>query len=124
MSGPRKIIPVTPVDESAELDREIRGCAELEPYALRVVGESMAPEFLDGQIVIVEPAASAQSGRFAIVDYNGETYLRQYVQDGEARFLNALNPAYPTIVVIGTDFHVRGVVVQRAGRRRTERKDY
>ncbi len=124
MSGPRKIIPVTPVAATREPEQEIRGCAELEPYALRVIGDSMAPEFVDGHIVIVEPAADAQSGRFVVADYNGETYLRQYVVEHDARYLKALNPAYPAIVAAGTDFHVRGVVVQRTGRRRSERKDY
>jgi phage repressor protein C with HTH and peptisase S24 domain len=31
------------------------GCSGGEVFALRVLGNSMAPEFLDGEIVIVEP---------------------------------------------------------------------
>ena len=26
-----------------------------EPFALRVIGDSMAPEFLDGHIIVVDP---------------------------------------------------------------------
>jgi len=38
------------------------GCADHEPYALRVLGDSMEPEFADGCIVIVDPAGDAKSG--------------------------------------------------------------
>ena len=33
-------------------------CSSLEPYALRVLGDSMEPEFADGCVIIVDPATS------------------------------------------------------------------
>jgi len=118
------VIPIMPAQTPDEERRELSGCAEAEPYALRVVGDSMAPEFLDGHVVIVDPALNVQSGAYVIVDYAGDTTLRQMVyEDGARRCLRALNPAYATVELTG-DYRVRGVVVQRAGRRRRDRKHY
>ena len=99
------------------------GCAELEPYALRVMGDSMAPEFWDGCIIIVEPRLSVQNGQYAVVDYAGETTFRQYVEESGRRFLKPLNDAYEAVEING-QFAVRGVVVQRAGTRRKHHKHY
>jgi SOS-response transcriptional repressor LexA len=58
-----------------------------------------------------------------VIDYQGETSFRQLViQDGR-RFLKALNPVYPVQELLET-YSVRGVVVQRAGRRRRDHKHY
>ena len=123
MTGSRKIIPILPGQTADEERLEIGSCAEAEPFALRVVGDSMAPEFLDGYIVIVDPAMSVQSGSYVIVDYAGETTFRQFVIDQERKFLRALNEAFPATEITG-EYRVRGVVVQRAGRRRRDHKHY
>jgi SOS-response transcriptional repressor LexA len=115
-------IRIVPAPEP-EVPLEVSGCASAEPFALRVIGDSMAPEFNDGHIVIVDPAMTPQSGAFVIADYEGETTFRQYVVDGERRFLKALNETYPAIEVRSA-LRIRGVVVQRAGRRRSEHKHY
>lgn len=123
MTEPRKVIPIQPAQTQDEERIEISGCAEAEPFALRVVGDSMAPEFLDGHIVIVDPAMSVQSGAYVIVDYEGETTFRQFVVEHERKFLRALNDAFPTTEITKA-YRVRGVVVQRAGRRRRDHKHY
>ena len=52
-----------------------------------------------------------------------ETTFRQYwVEDGR-KFLKAVNEAYPRIEITET-YRVRGVVTQRAGGRRKDRKRY
>src|SRR5581483_7127545 len=117
----RKTIPIVPAQTSEPHAFGI--CAEAEPYALRVIGDSMAPEFTDGHIVIVDPVMTAHPGAYVIVDYAGETTLRQMVHDAERKYLRALNPSYPTIELTG-EYRVRGVVVQRAGRRRGDRRQY
>lgn len=99
------------------------GCAEREPYALRVTGDSMAPEFWDGCIIIIEPGAHARHGSYCIVDHNGEVIFRQLVIEDGKRALKAVNPAYDTIMLDATH-RVRGVVIQRAGTRRIHRKHY
>jgi DNA polymerase V len=98
-------------------------CSALEPYALRVLGDSMAPEFWDGCVVIVDPGHPAVDQAYVIADVAGEVLLRQLIVDGAQRLLRPLNPAYPTV-----EWHpphvLRGVVVQRAGTRRSHRKHY
>ena len=99
------------------------GCAELEPFALRVTGDSMAPEFWDGCIIIIEPRLSARHGQYAVVDYASETTFRQYLEEGGRRYLKPLNDTYETVEITGS-FTVRGVVIQRAGTRRAHHKHY
>lgn len=100
------------------------GCSAAEPYALRVLGDSMEPEFNEGHIIIVDPGMPAVSGAFVVIDYDGDTYLRQFVVDGEAKRLQALKDGYPAMELTGP-YHIHGVVVQRStpGRRR-ELKQY
>ena len=99
------------------------GCSELEPYALQVTGDSMAPEFWDGCVIIIEPGSAARHASFVVVDYNGDTLFRQLQIEGGRRFLKPLNARYPAIELTG-DYTLRGVVVQRSGRRRAQHKHY
>jgi len=108
---------------STELDSFGKGCAELEPFALRVLGDSMAPEFWDGCIIIVEPRMGAQNGEYVVAEYAGDTHFRQFVIEAGKSFLKPLNDAYPAIEITGP-LNVRGVVIQRAGRRRSQLKHY
>jgi len=99
------------------------GCSAAEPYALRVIGDSMTPEFEDGHIIIVDPGMPVVSGAYVVIDYDGDTTFRQFVIEGEQRFLKALNQNYEVVEIV-SEYTVRGVVVQRAGRRRKEAKHY
>ncbi len=99
------------------------GCSALEPYALQVLGDSMAPEFWDGCIVIIEPGAPVRHGSYVLAECAGEVVLRQLRVEGSRRLLTALNPAYPAIE-LDTSQNIRGAVVQRAGRRRSQHKHY
>jgi len=99
------------------------GCSAAEPYALRVIGDSMAPEFRDGHIIIVDPGLPAVHGAYVVADYRGETIFRQFVVEGEARYLKPLNEAFPAIRLDG-EYRIRGVVIQRGGTRRKEIKHY
>ena len=119
-----KVIPISVVaQEPKSVEAEIHGCAELEPYALRVLGDSMAPEFLEGHVVIVDPGMPLAHGAYVVIDYQGETTFRQYWVEGGRKFLKAVNEAYP-VVEITESYRVRGIVTQRAGRRRKDRKRY
>ncbi len=65
-------------------------------FALRVAGDSMEPEFLEGMVLIVEPEMYANPGDFVIAK-NGseETTFKQLVQDGADWYLKPLNDRYP-----------------------------
>jgi len=108
---------------SSESENIGGGCSELEPFALRVMGDSMAPEFWDGCIIVVEPRVQARHGQYVVVDYAGDTTFRQFVEENGRRFLKPLNDTYETIEIVGP-FNVRGVVIQRAGTRRVHHKHY
>lgn len=65
-------------------------------YALRVQGDSMAPDFKQGMILIVEPEMDYCSGDYVIAK-NGEdeATFKQYVKDGGKEYLKPVNPQYP-----------------------------
>lgn len=103
---------------------ENSGCSAAEPFALRVLGDSMLPEFREGHMIIVDPGMPIQHGAYVVADYDGETSLRQFVVDDSGKqYLKPLNEAFETIVIERPcKFH--GVVIQRAGTRRKEHKHY
>ena len=98
-------------------------CGALEPYALRVLGDSMEPEFPDGCVVIVDPGHPPRDGAYVIVEFAGDVFFRQLVFDGERRFLKPLNPKYGGFELT-PPYTIRGGVVQQAGKRRSQRKHY
>lgn len=95
---------------------------------VKVVGDSMAPEYEPGDLVLVEPArdSSVRSGDVAYVMLNGECLLKvlAFRRDRDSgRFLElklrSLNPGYPEIQVNDHDwFHVIGVEAYRIQRGR------
>ena len=62
-------------------------------------------------------------GAFVVVDYGGEVILGQYSVEGERKRLLFLNADYAPLVLV-PPYQIKGVVTQRAGRRRSERKHY
>lgn len=99
------------------------GCAASEPFALRVLGDSMEPEFKDGCIIIVDPSATAGEGAFVVAEIDSGPILRQLVIRDSKRFLKPLNPGYDTEPLPGRS-KILGIVVQRAGTRRKDHKHY
>ena len=99
------------------------GCATNEPFALRVLGDSMEPEFNDGCVIIIDPAGVVEHGKFVIADVEGEYIFRQFIQEENKYFLKPLNEGYKTIQIDGPDV-VRGVITQKAGTRRKFHKRY
>ena len=99
------------------------GCASADPFALQVLGNSMAPEFHEGCVVIVDPGAPLTDGAFVVAEHGDGVILRQLNIDQGQWSLNALETGHPRIRIVGPGV-IRGVVTQRAGRRRKERKNY
>lgn len=66
-------------------------------YALRVEGESMAPKFQPGMIIIVEPDMAPDSGHYVIAkNQDGETTFKRLVRDAGVLLLKPENSQYPT----------------------------
>ena len=98
-------------------------CAGSEAFALQVLGDSMAPEFPDGCVVVSEPAGAVHDGCYVIAEYMGEIILRQLRLTAGIWHLEPLNPKYPHLKIDGPE-NIRGIVIQRAGRRRADRQSY
>jgi SOS-response transcriptional repressor LexA len=99
------------------------GSCGAEPFALRVIGDSMAPEFTDGCIIVVDPEGVISDGCFVLARHNEEYIFRQLVY-GEGRYyLKALQEGHEIIEMPDLQ-SVAGVITQQAGRRRTDRKHY
>jgi DNA polymerase V len=105
------------------IEPDAGGCSGGEVFALRVLGDSMAPEFLDGEIVIVEPDGALREGSFVLAQAGGEWTLRQLARSGGSWTLHALQSSYadqplPDLAA------VRGVVIQKSvpGRRRLSKR--
>jgi len=99
------------------------GCGGGESFALRVLGQSMAPEFAEGEIIIIEPEGLARDGSYVLAWVAGEWIFRQLCRRGDAWVLRALNPSFAEIVLDDLSA-VRGVIIQKAlpGRRRASRR--
>jgi DNA polymerase V len=109
----RRTIPIAP---AAAQDL----CAGAESFALLVLGDSMAPEFVEGEVIVVEPDGLAGDGSFVVAQVDGEWTMRQLVAHGGGWKLRALNPAYAEAGIADLSA-VRGVVIQKSlpGRRRS-----
>ena len=99
------------------------GCSGAEVFALRVLGDSMAPEFLEGEIVIVEPDGALREGSFVLAQVDGEWTLRQLARRDGHWLLHALHPDY-TDQPLPDLAAVHGVIIQKAvpGRRRLSKR--
>jgi len=113
-----KVIRVAPAPEVAGSD-----CSGAEPFALMVLGDSMAPEFVEGEVIVVEPEGLATEGSFVVAQHDGEWTMRQLMRSSGGWELRPLNPAYPACAIPDLS-PVRGVVIQksRPGRRRAVKR--
>lgn len=84
-------------------------------FALRVVGESMMPEYPPGRIIFVDPVRQPESGDdvvASLTDTNEATFKRYISEPGSGRMLKALNPDWkdPYIPING-NCRIVGVVI-------------
>ncbi|GMQ96852.1 MAG: hypothetical protein BMS9Abin15_0535 [Gammaproteobacteria bacterium] len=98
-------------------------CTEAEPFALRVIGDSMEPEFNDGHIIVIDPAGIVADGAYVVAEHEGLYIFRQLRITEDGKYLAPLNTHYPT-QQLESDKAIVGVVIKRAGRRRKEGKSY
>lgn len=62
-------------------------------FALRVAGNSMQPNFDDGDLILVKKQNSVEINEIGVFIVNGKSYLKQLKED----YLKSLNPAYDDI---------------------------
>lgn len=113
----KKIIPINP-EGSAD-----SACDGAEAFALMVLGDSMEPEFAEGEIIIIEPAGHATDGSYVLAQLDDEWIFRQLLRRGDGWRLAPLNPRYEA-ADIDDLASVKGVIIQKSkpGRRRASKR--
>lgn len=85
----------------------LKGRDRSEFFVLRVSGDSMYPDFQDGDIVLVhsQPVLD-RNGQVAVVRYNSEEATLKRVDHGAGSVkLCPINPQYPPLTIRGNDLH-------------------
>jgi DNA polymerase V len=113
----RKTIPIQDINEASN-------CASAEPYALMVLGDSMMPEFEEGEIIVVEPSGLVKDGSYVVAYVNDEYIFRQIVKHAEGWMLKPLNPLYENIPVADIDVAKGVVILKKRPGKRSEQKSY
>ena len=76
-------------------------CVSLEPFALRVLDDSMAPDLPAGAVVVVDPGEPPEDGSLVVLEHEGEVRLRRLRLEasaaaadeaGRARFVSPAGP--------------------------------
>ena len=97
-------------------------CSGSESFALRVLGDDMAPEFNEGEIIIIEPDGALKDGSFVLARIEDDWIFRQLCRREEHWSLRALNPARNDLpeLLLKDLSEIHGVVIQKAvpGRRK------
>ncbi len=99
------------------------GCAGNEPYALRVLGNSMQPEFEEGEVIIIEPGQCVDHGAYVIAFYNGEYIFRQIFVKERRLYLRPLNDAYPTFRIDDENI-IKGRIISKSPGKGRQMKSY
>lgn len=80
----------------------VPGVTDADAFAARVVGDSMAPDYREGDIVVFSPLAETPAGSdcFARFDRDDETtfkriYFEESAEGGQLIRFQPLNPSYP-----------------------------
>ncbi len=67
-------------------------------FALRVRGDSIEPEFYDGDIIVINPFLKQEQNDYVVVcNEEGEATFKQLKKYGKVRVLHPLNPKYDDI---------------------------
>jgi DNA polymerase V len=105
---PRRSIPIVPAEDGA-----LSACSGAEAFALLVLGDSMNPEFAEGDVIVIEPEGLATDGSFVLARHDDEWIFRQLAGGDGAWQLRPLNPNYPAVAIADLSA-IRGVVIQKS----------
>jgi len=103
---------------------DLSNCSASEPFALRVIGDDMAPEFVDGNIIIIDPGGKLASGCYVVARYRDDMIFRQLFIEQGVYSLRALDTSLAEIPLPNGVEDIVGVISQRSGKRRSEHKRY
>ena len=83
-------------------------------YVVPVYGDSMEPEYHDGDYIFIESTVNVSDGEIGVFEYYGDTYVKQLILEDDHAYLHSLNKKYKDMKVdADSDFRVLGKVVGR-----------
>ena len=122
---PVRIPVVSAATQDVPADAALDACSAAESFALMVLGDSMAPEFVEGDIIIIEPEGLATDGSFVMAWLDGEWIFRQLLKEDATGGwkLHPLNPNYPSATIPDLSV-IKGVIIQKSkpGRRKAMKR--
>lgn len=81
-------------------------------FGIRISGDSMEPQFINGQIVWIHQQETLSDGEIGIFFLDGDAYCKKLKDDTDGLFLVSLNKKYdPIPIKPETNFKVFGKVV-------------
>jgi phage repressor protein C with HTH and peptisase S24 domain len=101
----------------------MNGCTGSEPFALRVLGDSMEPEFNEGDVLVIEPSVLVDDGCYVVAEHEGEYVFRQLTIEENKWYLKPLNSKYPDLQITGVEA-IRGRIISKSNGRGRQRKRY
>ncbi len=97
-------------DATEELKIKVTRTSSSADFALRISGNSMEPEFLDGDILLVREQDTLERGELGIFVADGMGYFKRFMGD----VLHSLNPAYKDMPISSfSSFRCCGKVIGR-----------
>ncbi len=109
------------ISEQDKIEIE-NGCGNEEPFALRVIGDEMEPEFPDGCIIVIDPAGHCTDGSYVIAKHEGHIFRKLEIENNQYTLVGLKEGV--EIIPLKDKSFVVGVVIQRAGKRRKDHKHY
>ena len=83
-------------------------------YVVPVSGDSMEPEYHDGDYIFIESTINVSDGEIGVFEYYGDTYVKQLILEDDHAYLHSLNEKYKDMLVdADSDFRIIGKVVGR-----------
>ena len=83
-------------------------------YVVPVNGDSMEPEYHDGDYIFIESTVNLNDGEIGVFELYGDTYVKQLILEDDHAYLHSLNKKYKDMLVdADSDFRVLGRVVGR-----------
>ena len=83
-------------------------------YVVPVDGDSMEPEYHDGDYIFIESTVNLNDGEIGVFELYGDTYVKQLILEDDHAYLHSLNKKYKDMLVdADSDFRVLGRVVGR-----------
>ena len=113
-----KEIPINAIDSQNSGEN----CSASEPFALRILDQSMSPEFEIDHIIIIDPSITPKNGDYVLYETSNSIIVRE-IKITESIVLSAHNPDFDDISIKDMS-SILGVITQRSGKKRKFHKKY